>query len=175
MEIRIEKFNKDLAGLAWAFQVNPDSCGNPLHYENYIRLIALSDKAAGNGLTYVVLDEDDSNKKICGFITLRTSSVIKQYEDRTEGEAALEITELAVDRNYERQGIGKLLLSLAVNIASEINAQFASVKCISLCADPYAVPFYERFGFSKLEDYGDVPREGWNTDCIPMVLRFPEG
>lgn len=105
---------------------------------------------------------------------MRTSSVIKQYENKIQGEAALEITELAVDKDYERKGVGKLLLALAVSIANEINARFASVKYVSLCADPIAVPFYEHFGFSKLTDYGDVPREGWNEDCVPMTLRLPD-
>lgn len=140
----------------------------------YLRLNAITDRNIGAGLTYVLVD-DEPKPAICGFITLRTSSVIKQYADQTVGEAALEITELAVDRRFERQGVGKLLLSLAVSIATEINERFASVKYISLCADEKAVPFYILFGFERLADHGDVPREGWNRNCIPMVLRLPEG
>ncbi len=174
MSVRIEQFNKDMAGLAWSFQVNPDSCGNPEHYENYLRLVAITDRKEGNGVTYVVLEEQEENKKICGFVTLRTSSVIKQYEKKVQGEAALEITELAVDKYYEHKGVGKLLLALAVSIANEINTRFASVMHVALCADPMAVPFYKRFGFKKMEEYGDIPRDGWNEDCIPMMLTLPK-
>ncbi len=159
--------------MAWGFQVNPDSCGNHEHYEQYLRLIAAEDRINGAGLTYILLD-DEPEERICGFITLRTSSVIKKYDNQTVGEAAIEITELAVDKTCERQGVGKLLLSLAVSIASDINAQYASVKYIALCADKMAVPFYSNFGFECLENQGDIPREGWNRECVPMVLRLPD-
>ena len=41
-EIRL--FDENDIGLAWKFQVNPSSCGNHEHYEEYIRLIDFDDK-----------------------------------------------------------------------------------------------------------------------------------
>lgn len=172
MARRIEKYSKDHVGLAWNFQVNPNSCGNPSHYENYLRLNAITDKNDGAGLTYILLD-DEPRKRICGFITLRASSITEQYADHTIGNAAVEITELAVDKDFEHQGIGTILLSLAIRIATMINDDYVSVKYIALCADSQAVPFYEKFGFHLLKEYGDIPRDGWNNDCTPMCLRLP--
>jgi len=137
-------------------------------------LDAVTDRNQRKGLTYVFIETEGEEKRILGFITMRTSSVIKQYENRIIGDAALEITELAVDKDYERQGVGKLLLALAVTVANGINSTLASVRYLALCADKQAVPFYERFGFKELTEYGDIPREGWNSDCVPMTLRLPD-
>lgn len=161
--------------MAWQFRVNPDSCGNPKHYEEYIRLNAIADRISRQGLTYILVESEGEQKKaICGFITMRASSVIKEYDNEIIGDAALEITELAVDARYERQGIGTLLLALAISTANDINNAYASVRYIALCADKKAVPFYELFGFEQLSAYGDIPRDGWNNDCVPMKLKLPE-
>jgi len=37
-----------------------------------------------------------------------------------------------------------------------------------------SVPFYEKMGFSILANHYEVPREMWNKDCTPMILRLPE-
>ena len=174
MSRRIEIFSQEYAGLAWSFQVNPDSCGNSDHYEQYIRLSAITDRNQRKGLTYVLIESEDGEQSILGFITMRTSSMIKQYDNKIIGEAALEITEIAVDKRFEHQGIGTLLLALAVTVANEINESFASVRYVAVCADRMAVPFYKRFGFDELSDYGDIPRDGWNKDCVPMTLRLPD-
>ncbi len=59
----------------------------------------------------------------------------------------LYITDLGVDREYERQGIGKALVRTAHNIAG-------SEKDIAvyLIANENAVPFYEKLGMKKAED-----------------------
>ena len=89
----IELFNSSLSGLAWKFQVNPSSCGNHEHYENYIRLMALTDQQSG-------------------------------------------------------------------------------IQYVTLCADQQAVPFYEKLKFGRLDEQGEIPREQWNENCVPMFLRL---
>ena len=174
MPRRFKLFNKSIAGLAWSFQVNPDSCDNPAHYELYLRTSAVTDQMEGRGLTFIFAEEDDREiKEILGFVTLRASSMIRQYGEQTRGDAALEITELAVSKDHEREGIGTKMLEFAIVKAAEINENMASIRYVLVCADPKAVPFYEKYGFAFLHDYGDIPREGWNDDCIPMFLQLP--
>lgn len=173
MNLSLSLFNQDLSGLAWHFHVSPSSCGNPMHYENYLRFSALSDARSGMGVTHVLFDE--SVNRIAGFVTLRMSSLFYTGEDgKKRGSPALEIAELAVDADYERCGVGSSLLDLAIRAADVIRADMAGVKYLLACADPAAVGFYEKNGFSRVSDLYEMPRDGSNNDCFPMYVQFPE-
>ena len=174
MTDKIELFHNAHSGLAWGFQVNPSSCGNHKHYEQYIRLSAADDKRCGRGTTHVFVREENGQRQILGFITLRASSYVKIYGDKFEGNPALEILELAVDGKHEGQGIGAALIKFAFATAVDLNAQAIGIQYIVLCADYQAVSYYEKFGFECIEDQGKVPRDGWNSACIPMFIKLPE-
>ena len=59
----------------------------------------------------------------------------------------LYITDLGVDRNYERQGIGSRLMKKAHEIAGgEKNI------AVYLIANDNAIPFYEKFGMKKADE-----------------------
>lgn len=158
--------------MAVDFQVNPSSCGNHTHYENYIRFSAITDAVCGHAFTHVVVDEDEGGARMSGFISLRASSLLSNDGATVRGDAALEIVELAVDKRCEKTGVGSLLLDFAIALAEHLNECFLSVKYIVLCADRQAASFYERYGFCKVTDYGDVPHNGANDDCVPMFLKI---
>jgi len=170
------RYNSEYAGLAFNFKVNPDSCGNSVHYENYLRFSALADQNSGKGVTHILLsiDEETNEKAIIGFATVRTSSLIMNVETHHEGRAALEITELAVDIRFEKKGFGKYLVNWAINIADTLRRESVGIEYMTLCADPDSVSFYENNGFTMISTLYDIPREGWNVDCIPMLMKFPE-
>lgn len=92
----------------------------------------------------------------------------------TYGSPALEIAELAVCESAERLGIGTELLKFASVLAYELNDDFLGIEYIVLCADEQAVPFYQKFNFGRISDIGEIPRDGWNDGCVPMVLRIAE-
>ena len=170
----IQLFDSDNHGLAWEFQVNPLSCGNHEHYEQYIRFMALDDRRMGKGVTYVFLHKDEASAKLLGYITLRATSYTTITEGETYGSPALEIFELAVSKDAERQGIGTDLIKFAMSKALDWKINLLGIEYITLCSDEKAVPFYEKFGFKRVDEYGEIPREQWNTNCIPMFLRLPE-
>lgn len=172
MNLSISLFDTENAGLAWEFHVSPSSCDNPEHYEQYIRFMAATDKKDGMGVTHILVDEDA--KRIAGFAALRISSMFYTGEDGSIiGNQALEIAELAVDKDYERQGCGRVLIDLALYLGSVIRAEIAGVKYLLACADPAAVGFYEKNGFQKANDIYEAPRDGSNNNCIPMYLKLP--
>lgn len=174
MTKKIELFDSNKhSGLAWAFQVSPSSCGNHEHYENYIRLIAASDYYDGMGTTHILIEENEEEKRIIGFITLKSSSLVSKGDDMICGVPAIEITELAVDKRFERQKNGQLLLSYAIDLAGRIKNDSIGAKHVILCAEPMSVGFYEKFGFAKLSETSIIPREGWNRNCIPMYMTLP--
>ena len=57
------------------------------------------------------------------------------------------VTDLGVDRNFERQGIGSRLMKQALDLAGgEKNI------AVYLVANERAIPFYEKLGMKKAED-----------------------
>jgi len=170
------QFNKEHSGLALNFQVNPDSCDNPGHYENYLRLIALTDRIIGKGVTHVLIHNDSTsgNEVIIGFVTIRASSLISENENEISGRAAIEIAEISVDRKYERQGYGTAILDFVFLLVDDLRASTIGIEYIVACADSASLTFYEKNDFVQLSKHYEVPREGWNRSCIPVALKLPE-
>ena len=168
----IELFNSSLSGLAWKFQVNPSSCGNHEHYENYIRLMALTDQQSGKGTTHVFVRRTETTEEILGYITLRATSYTQIIGGKVYGNPALEIFELAVKEGVEGNHIGTELVKFALATALDLNDTTLGIQYVTLCADQQAVPFYEKLRFGRLDEQGEIPREQWNENCVPMFLRL---
>ena len=167
------------APISRGFQVNPEHCNNPGHYETYISQDCFADQKQGMGVTHVFFIDEDENskpKKIAGYITLRGSSLIMDSgEGYKLGYPALEISELAVDKDYENQGLGTEMVKFAIGEAVELNEEHVGFQYVILCADPEAVGFYSKLGFSNIcgyNGYKDVPRESRNSRCVPMIMKI---
>ena len=155
MEFSEELFNKDYVGLAWTFQVSPDSCNNPDYYTQYIRFNALSNHIKGMGVTHILIDTAKQN--IAGFITLRATSLVSEGTDKIKlVEPAIEIAELAVDAKYERQGIGSALIGIAIDVSDELRKKVIGIRHIVVCADKSAIEFYKKLGFGELSSLYEV-------------------
>ena len=136
---------------------------------------ALAEKQEGLNTTHLFISEDDTGEEfICGYITLKATALIREDDGIKLGFPALEISELAVDKRDERQGLGTTMVKFAFVFAEDLRDTSLGIQYITLCADPNAVSFYEReeFGFAKVQDYDDIPREGWNKTCTPMFVKI---
>ncbi len=74
----------------------------------------------------------------------------------------LYITDLGVDRAYERQGIGKQLMITAHNMAGG-----EKDIAVYLIANEKAVPFYEKLGMTKADDvmtYNHIEWTGFTVE-----------
>lgn len=171
----IEQFGSIHVELSFSFECNSDKCGNYQHYTDYLKYNAMSDFATGMGVTYVMCEigEDSKPVRILGFVTLKASSLVTGgFGEQMDGYPAIEISELAVDRNYEGQGIGRTLLNYAVYVCDQIREEFIGVKYLIVCADPQAEEFYRKaLNFEKVSSIYNIPREHWNGDCIPMFIK----
>ncbi|HIT67105.1 MAG TPA: GNAT family N-acetyltransferase [Candidatus Merdisoma merdipullorum] len=163
------------APISRGFQVNPEHCNNPGHYETYISQDCFADQKQGMGVTHAFIDEDENSgtKKIAGYITLRGSSLIMESgEDYKLGYPALEISELAVDKDYENQGLGTEMVKFAIGEAVELNEERIGFQYVILCADPEAVGFYQKLGFNSIRQLQEIPREHRNSSCVPMMMKI---
>ena len=175
MSLYKTKLNQSNSIMGWSFNVDDSRCQNPDHYNNYLRLQALTDQNDGLGETYLYIEQDDDTKEenIMGYITLRASSFIKDMgESKKFGYPALEIAELAVDKRYSGRHVGTDMVLDAINIANELN-DIISIKYVVLCADPQAEEFYKKLEFVKMRDiWEEVPREHSNITCVPMYIKL---
>jgi GNAT superfamily N-acetyltransferase len=168
----IDEMLLDDAGLTYSFYVNPDSCSDPAIHERYLSFSALTDNAEGNSKTHVYIEEDEHTKIIIGFISLRCSSLFFKHEDAFTGHPVLEVFDLAVHKDFERQGIGTALIDYALLQAMEINTHHAGVRHLVLFSDPKSEGFYLRQGFRRISEMYDIPDSIWNRDCVPMIINL---
>lgn len=74
----------------------------------------------------------------------------------------LYVTDLGVDRNYERQGIGRALMKKAHEIAGG-----EKDIAVYLIANENAIPFYESLGMKKSDDvmqYNHIDWTEWTVE-----------
>lgn len=73
----------------------------------------------------------------------------------------LYVTDLGVDRNYERQGIGKQLMKTAHNIAGG-----EKDIAVYLIVNEDAIPFYEKLGMEKADDVMQYNQIEWTEFTV---------
>lgn len=73
----------------------------------------------------------------------------------------LYVTDLGVDRNYERQGIGKRLMKAAHTIAGG-----EKDIAVYLIANENAIPFYESLGMKKATDVMQLNNIEWTRFTV---------
>ncbi len=126
------------------------------------------------GVTYVA----EESGFVLGYVTLAACST--KRDDVAEAMRrslpayplpALRVARLAVDRGFQGQGIGTLLLGASFDIALEMTR---TVGCVAVLVDakPGAVGFYARFGFEEA-----APLQGASAARprpVPMSLPISE-
>ena len=166
---RIDEIDKDLL---WTFNVNPNKCVHPEYYSNYLKFQAKLNFQQGLAVTYFVVDE--KNNRIMGFVSLKTSSLLCTSDDNVKiGSPALEISILAVDKEYENNSVGSNLVKFALAMATKLK-EHVGIKYLLLCSDEKAVDFYcnKRHGFAKIDSFSDIPRENGNINCVPLFVEI---
>lgn len=73
----------------------------------------------------------------------------------------LYVTDLGVDRNYERQGIGRRMMKQAHEMAGG-----EKDIAVYLIANEHAIPFYEKLGMKKAEDVMQYNHIDWTDFCV---------
>ena len=73
----------------------------------------------------------------------------------------LYVTDLGVDRDYERQGIGRRLMRSALEAAGGRND-----IAVYLVANEKAVPFYEKLGMKKADDVMQYNHIEWTEFTV---------
>ena len=99
--------------------------------------------------------------KVVGYIVLAMGSMDKGRQvdlgiDTYGPIPALQITLLATDERYERQGIGRYLIYHAVRLATKM-ARNVGCRIVLANSEPDVVEFYKAVGFTR---FGDIQTPG---------------
>ncbi len=121
---------------------------------DFIRNDAKSYQDQMLGMTYLCIYKD----KIVGFMTLSIDTIraeIMQEEDRIKNikiksYPALKIARLATNMNYERKGIGKFLVLLAIGKALELS-RTVGCRLVIVDSKPDAISFYKKLEFKLMK------------------------
>ena len=138
------------------------SCGKEM-LDNYLQKQASQDVKRKLSVCFVLNDKE--NNLLKGYYTLASNSIPRELvppqfkrkfpKSYTSIPATL-LGRLAVDKRYQKQGIGKLLLIDALRRSYEISKSIGSFAVIVDPLDRDAERFYEIYGFIKLPDSGKM-------------------
>jgi GNAT superfamily N-acetyltransferase len=139
-----------------SFDKQDFDCGQP-PLDEYLQKYASQNMRKGYGATFVATEPD--SKVIAGYYTASATSIefANIPIDLIKGlprypAPAMLIGQLAVNKCYQNQGLGKLLLmhalSRAVRLSGELGLFAVRVDAIDLTARS----FYQRYGFVPLID-----------------------
>ena len=120
---------------------------------SWFRTLALKNQEAGGSRTFVTNDQDGS---IAGYYSLSSFTIARE----ATGDFGAELPDpipvtligrLAVDQRFKGLGLGASLLRDAAVRAMDVSLQIGSAAIVVHTRDESVVPFYERFGFTRLD------------------------
>ena len=124
-------------------------CGNS-ELDRWLTDHALASQKADLARTYLVMTAD----AVAGYVSLTTGSIRPEAAPRRYGRGmprypipTILVARLAVDRRYQRQGLGSRLLAEALRLAVAASDTAAARLVVVDAIDEHAAAFYRRWGF----------------------------
>jgi len=136
------------------------NCKQPM-LDEYIRRYAAQDVKRNVARVFIATPEHDISR-LAGFYTLSASSVscsdlpvsLAKTLPRYPVPVAL-IGRLAVDQQFQGQGLGAVLLADACRKVANASTSLAMVGLVVQAKDAAAASFYQHFGFKPLPGQAD--------------------
>ncbi|MGD0961225.1 MAG: GNAT family N-acetyltransferase [Methylomonas sp.] len=132
------------------------NCGRP-ELNDWLAKIAGQHQEKGLSKTFVAIHEQTPDR-ICGYSAL----TLAEIENRHLPEAmrknlptripGVRLGRLAVDKQFQRKGLGELLLIDALTRARRIYTEAGGIALFVDALDEHAAGFYRRFGFQSAPD-----------------------
>lgn len=138
------------------------SCGKEM-LDNYLHKQANQDIKRKLSACFVIKEEQ--TELIKGYYTLSNNSIpLKDIPDNIRKKLPRSYTtipttllgRLAIDNNFQGQGIGKLILIDALKRSFELSKIIGSFAVVVDPIDEEAERFYDKYGFIKLPDSGKM-------------------
>jgi len=137
-------------------------CGKGL-LDNYFWYQANQDVKRKLSACFVLIDQE--SEKITGYYTLSGNSISndwipdsfkKRLPKSYQSIPTILLGRLAIDKNFQDKGIGKILLIDSLKRCLDISHSIGAFAVIVDPLDKDAERFYEKYGFIKLHDSGKM-------------------
>lgn len=138
---------------------------------NFLRLKAnkCSDPTDCRGTTTLVT----YNRALVGYYTLKNTSLLFKPDSRKlRGIPAIEITYLAIDKRYQKQGYGSTILQNIIYETFRYSEEFSEVNAIVVSSLKDKVHFYEKNKFVKFTEIFDLPYDSCREVTEQMFLNM---
>jgi GNAT superfamily N-acetyltransferase len=118
-------------------------------------------------------------KSIAGYITLVTDTLEVKVIDEDDGikgypyhkYPCVRIARLAVDKIFERKGIGRFLMLAAIGLALDVSG-LIGCRYITVDSKPESIGFYEKHGFKLIEKYKDSDFPKMYLNMYPIIEKM---
>jgi len=81
------------------------------------------------------------------------------------------IARLAVDKIFERKGIGRFLMLAAIGMALDVSGMIGC-RYITVDSKPESIGFYEKHGFKLIEKYKDSDFPKMYLNMYPIIEKM---
>jgi GNAT superfamily N-acetyltransferase len=137
---------------------NKFSLGNSVHtpLKIFLKKNALDFHQYGIAKTYVLINQNLSPSRILAYITLMSSEIVLNINDRPretsamaryEAFPAVKIARLAVDKTIQGKGWGRIILDWCINHIRLAIMPYIGCRFLVVDSKPDAIKFYEKEGF----------------------------
>lgn len=121
--------------------------------DRWLKNQAIRNQDSGTSRTFITITDDGT---IAGYYSLSSFAVVRA-ETGAFGKGMPDpvpttlIGRLAVDRRFEGHGLGASLLQDAATRAVRVSLEVGSVGILVHALNESVIPFYEKFGFTRLD------------------------
>ena len=127
----------------------------------FIRQFAAKHMQAGISRTRVLVNKQklaNDKNSICAFYTVAPSSICRETLPQRLAKKlphypvpVFLLAQLAVDKHYQGQGLGKITLIQALEYLWRVNQHLTAYAVVVDCLNQSAQNFYQQFGFQTLD------------------------
>lgn len=127
-----------------------------------------------DGLTRLLIHK--KTKNVIGYYTLKNTSLIFKPDNKLRGIPAIEIFRLAIDKDFQDQGIGTKVLQKIFFDAYEYTNTFSSAKMIVLYAlnNEQCLKFYKKLKFIEMEEFFEMLYDECIHNAVPLMVNLKE-
>ena len=161
------------------FKVSDFECGienEPLN--NYLKIDSFQDMTSNRSRIYII--EEELSKKIVGYYSIRTNGIIyidRNNYDKNISIPVMEISEFAIDIDFQGKGIGTGIFHTCILLKSDILLSIIGLQAILVYAfHERAIEFYKKLGFQKLEkeDGFIILEDDFSKGCQAFIFSLSD-
>ncbi len=140
--------------------------------DNYLKEQALKDQEDHKATTTLIIKTYKGITSLIGFYTLKNTCILFRSANTVRGYPAIEIVFLAIDKKYQRKGLGSKVLKKIIYKSIEISRSFSAITVLILSSEQDAVGFYKKNRFIDFPYVFEILYDDCRTSTIPLLLNL---